>query len=325
MDLKIEFRCADRSAVVQNLVLEMPGGMDAVAAWRESSSHIDKNTGVITQACWGVSFENRSEPSLEDLSRARVLNAAWCCGEGLQDAGISEVKIWACGNYKNIQVPMDLYSDRFPSEIPWEDLDRGARPMVRYLNNNGLPTVMSCSGHPGTSAKKFWVEFREDVTDQDVARFMEAHTRKNYWFCSNGMFCTRYDRPAGGGFKKCLQYVAADMLDAMLDLSDWVADDMSGEPGHGADYLENIPGQTAGRLCVENMDPATADALYRAVWKDHVKADIESWLKDNDEPDLTPEQADYAAERYVYDGKYDCNLSYWQNIGNVVDLARQFA
>lgn len=68
------------------------------------------------------------------------------------------------------------------------------------------------------------------------------------------------------------------------------------------------------------------DALYRSVWYDHVRLDIRSYEKDMDlDKPLTDDQVDYAAERYVYDGEYDCTVSYWGNIEGVINMALEFA
>ena len=63
------------------------------------------------------------------------------------------------------------------------------------------------------------------------------------------------------------------------------------------------------------------DAIYRAVWFDNVKSDIRAHLAETDDT-LTDKQIDQAAELYVYHGKYDCNLSYWSNIEEVINLVR---
>lgn len=63
------------------------------------------------------------------------------------------------------------------------------------------------------------------------------------------------------------------------------------------------------------------ETIYRHVWVEHVIEDIKTYLKDNNET-LTDIEIEYAARRYVFDGKYDCNLPYWSNIKTVIDLAR---
>lgn len=60
---------------------------------------------------------------------------------------------------------------------------------------------------------------------------------------------------------------------------------------------------------------------YRQLWLPHIVEDILSHMKDYLENDqyLTDDEILHAAHRYVYDGRYDCNLSYWQNLENLID------
>ena len=59
------------------------------------------------------------------------------------------------------------------------------------------------------------------------------------------------------------------------------------------------------------------DKIYREVWKEYVIEDIREFLKDNN-MELDEEHIDKAATLYVMNGQYDCNLSYWSNIENVI-------
>ena len=59
------------------------------------------------------------------------------------------------------------------------------------------------------------------------------------------------------------------------------------------------------------------DKIYREVWKEHVANDIREFLKNNN-MELDDEHIDKAATLYVMHGQYDCNLSYWSNIENVI-------
>ena len=70
-----------------------------------------------------------------------------------------------------------------------------------------------------------------------------------------------------------------------------------------------------------SCSPSVQDCLYRSVWFDRVCEDIVSRAEEIGYGDITEEEVQYAASRYVYDGKYDCNLSYWDNIDNVIELA----
>lgn len=71
----------------------------------------------------------------------------------------------------------------------------------------------------------------------------------------------------------------------------------------------------------ENLDFKTSDNLYRILHMPYVKEDVEQMIKDL-EIDTSAYNLecfiDDCASRYVYDGDYDCNLSYWQNLENII-------
>lgn len=71
----------------------------------------------------------------------------------------------------------------------------------------------------------------------------------------------------------------------------------------------------------EKIDALTSkekDDIYRYLWHQHVKEDVESHAIDMD-VELDEDEIDIVAEWYVYDGDYDCNLDYWANIENLID------
>lgn len=68
---------------------------------------------------------------------------------------------------------------------------------------------------------------------------------------------------------------------------------------------------------LEKLTYEEQDTLYRKLWKEHVKADIQSFMTEED-IELSEKEVNQAAERYV-GGRYDCNLSYWENVRNVID------
>lgn len=328
MDIKIEFSSNDPEILkhpVRRADIELEGSRDAVLSWQECTTVVD--TGRGTSSCMGACPMLRfpdgtdAKPSWHELSRARVLSITF-----EEDGLVREhVRLSIMDRHRNIVLPLDMYEDRYPTQVPWPRLDRGARQMVRYFNNNGLPTCMCCSGHPGTAQKRFWIEFRQDVTDADIARFMDRHTAPDTGFTAGGMFCARYDKASGQGIVRSLQYTAADVLEAMQDLSDWVADDMSSYPGHGARFHGYDRTAHAAAMCVDNMDPETAEALYLAVRYRHVIQDIHAWLEGNSEEGLPDDVIERAARKYVYDGEYDNNKDYWSNIGHVVQLVKGLA
>ena len=60
------------------------------------------------------------------------------------------------------------------------------------------------------------------------------------------------------------------------------------------------------------------DFIYRSVWAEHVKEDVHSICEDEGYDEVyTPDMAEKIAYRYVFEGDYDCNLSYWQNLKNL--------
>ncbi len=112
--------------------------------------------------------------------------------------------------------------------INYDELDEGVVPMVKYFNEIGLKTKMSCSGHPGTEMKMFWIEFDRSVTEKDILEFQENHCMQYFGFTSNGFFCKRFylDKSTNKLVKfESYRYVAYSVDDAMEDLTRWKLDD----------------------------------------------------------------------------------------------------
>lgn len=61
------------------------------------------------------------------------------------------------------------------------------------------------------------------------------------------------------------------------------------------------------------------DYIYRAVWFKHVVEDVAGRLEERNIPDEDDSIKNNVAQRYVYQGDYDCNLSYWDNIDNLIN------
>lgn len=64
-----------------------------------------------------------------------------------------------------------------------------------------------------------------------------------------------------------------------------------------------------------------ADNIYRRVWSEHVKEDFEVRIEErfNDYFDITDEDINKMVNLYVYDGQYDCEQSYWDNLDNLIN------
>lgn len=73
---------------------------------------------------------------------------------------------------------------------------------------------------------------------------------------------------------------------------------------------------------IESLSSVEKDELYRCLWLEHVTEDVVSFCEDNDIPYNNEDFPSTVAKRYVYDGEYDCGLSYWVNIENLVKKVR---
>lgn len=60
------------------------------------------------------------------------------------------------------------------------------------------------------------------------------------------------------------------------------------------------------------------EEIYKKVMAEHVKDDI---INEAEEIgiEITDEQAEKIARRYAYDGDYDTNLPYWNNLDNLIE------
>lgn len=88
-----------------------------------------------------------------------------------------------------------------------------------------------------------------------------------------------------------------------------------------AKLLNEAQGQTKTEVIknfVDSLDWESRDVIYRHIWSERVREDVESHLENMDET-LTDDEIRTVAERYVYQGTYDCNLNYWTNIENLIN------
>ena len=89
--------------------------------------------------------------------------------------------------------------------------------------------------------------------------------------------------------------------------------------------LENLTPENKTELFEALLDEQSSyekDQLYRKLWLSYVMEDIQSHAEDID-AELTEDQIARAADIYVYHGKYDCNITYWDNIENLINMVTQ--
>ena len=111
-------------------------------------------------------------------------------------------------------------------EIDYMDLDVGVRSIVRYFNDHGLPTLMSCEGHNTTNMSMFWVRFDPSVSEDDILRFQQMHVSQQMYANQLGVFCScgRFAmRTVYGmyGVNRSWEYFAATKEAAFEDLRRW--------------------------------------------------------------------------------------------------------
>lgn len=101
------------------------------------------------------------------------------------------------------------------------ELDEKVIPMVRFFNEHGLPTCMSCQGHNDTNMSLFWIQFHKSVTRYDILSFMQKYLQWNGTFYSNGRFALRL-LGRHDGFDERWCYFAATIKAAEEDLQRWL-------------------------------------------------------------------------------------------------------
>lgn len=84
--------------------------------------------------------------------------------------------------------------------------------------------------------------------------------------------------------------------------------------------LYQFPSQRTIYEIVQNFDDTKKDELYRMLWAEHVYEDVMAVLNEND---IIPEEdkaaiAKAVTNAYVYQGRYDCNVAYWDNINRLI-------
>ncbi len=66
-------------------------------------------------------------------------------------------------------------------------------------------------------------------------------------------------------------------------------------------------------LFLDKLPSDIKDSFYRKIWAEHVYEDIRSM-----DIEVTKKRAEKVSEAYV-NGRYDCNLSYWDNLNNLLE------
>lgn len=74
---------------------------------------------------------------------------------------------------------------------------------------------------------------------------------------------------------------------------------------------------------IDSLKPYRKNELYRYLWVNHVKEDVRTILEEYDVPYLSDDDFDAliddCANRFIYNGEYDCNTDYWSNLEALID------
>lgn len=124
-----------------------------------------------------------------------------------------------------------------------EELDRAVVPMVKFFNENGLPTCMSCQGHNSTNMSMFWIQFEKSVTKDDILDFMKKQLNKFGFFTSCGRFAKRiygYYNIDTQVWEYCesWNYFAATIDAANEDFRTWQSTENKWDGFNGSAYLK---------------------------------------------------------------------------------------
>ena len=108
--------------------------------------------------------------------------------------------------------------------INYDGLDPAVIPLVRYFNEHGLKTEMSCQGHNKTNMSMFWISFAPTVTEQDIVNFCYDHATEYGYPYTCGRFVHRFIFGLDRKMRKQFEYHAATIEAANQDLNRWKND-----------------------------------------------------------------------------------------------------
>ena len=105
-------------------------------------------------------------------------------------------------------------------------------------------------------------------------------------------------------------------LDKVADNLDKVAGQQSESDEQIKDVIKSYPKEDL--LDLLNYDQK--DYIYHKVWAENISEDVRSLCRDEGYDEVyTPDIAEKIAYRYAFEGDYDCNLTYWQNLKNLFE------
>lgn len=224
MGLRITYKSYPYGATIEDIFVETDNG-SAKITWTGGATvtHVD---GSVTLSCYALRHKETDRTFMhKDIKNARVTDVIWRdkygrkCGGKIEILSVAFIETNHGNALTMTGTPLSL-----PQSIDYESLDAGVRNIVKYFNDNGLRTVMSCDGCNGHGFGFLWVEFHKSVTEDDIRTFMCQHTEDAFGYTGNGWFVKRFMTEKSNGNVQndsYLVYMAKDNISADMDIRQW--------------------------------------------------------------------------------------------------------
>ena len=62
--------------------------------------------------------------------------------------------------------------------INYSDIDNECIDLVKWFNENGLPTIYSCQGHEENKLNTYHIIFDSSVLDEDIQKLLQKYSNK---------------------------------------------------------------------------------------------------------------------------------------------------
>ena len=72
---------------------------------------------------------------------------------------------------------------------------------------------------------------------------------------------------------------------------------------------------------LKGLHANTKDCIYRILWKERVAEDVYGVLEEGIDTQGLPnnEIVEWVSEQYCFEGNYDCNVAYWDQLRGLVE------
>lgn len=118
--------------------------------------------------------------------------------------------------------------------------------------------------------------------------------------------------------EKDLQMLAPDIAQAILTIQGYERNARLTTKEINESDVDKIVANLTPSEIFTKMDESCKDGLYRMLWSDYVHRDVVLYSQELNKR-ISDDCVEEVVNRYVYNGDYDCNLSYWVNLETLID------